>query len=145
MKIRSDYVSNSSSSSFIVPSCEAAKKFYEDFNEYLNEYEPMGESMRVSVHKIGDDKWNMQDLNDYVKSDEYVNSNGKFDNIDFIWFDCDDYDSTGTMFLNLLYRYFEKNGFKPDDSESENEFRTTGSSTMLMKLFKLMDKEGDEQ
>lgn len=136
MKIRSDYVSNSSSASFVVNGFEPAKAFYDDFGEFLNQYEVMGESMRVKV-RISDakDDWDYVDLLDFVR--EIDDGKRKWEDIEVIDFYCDDYDSTGCTYLRLLYAYFEKLGFNPNDDDSEMGFRDeSGSDNMMFKLMK---------
>lgn len=133
MKIRTDYVSNSSSSSFIVRDSNAVKMFYEDFKESMNEYEPMGETMCVRIKtKEHANSYDSMNYDDFVKSIE--DGSLKFEDVEYIYFDCDDWDATGMMYLNFLYKYFEKFGFHPDDSDSERDFRSRVNDTFLGKI-----------
>lgn len=133
MKLRHDYVSNSSSSSFIVRDSNAVKMFYYDFKESMMEYEPMGETMCVRIKtKEHANSYDDMDYDDFVKSIE--DGSLKFEDVEYIYFDCDDYDATGMMYLNFLYKYFEKFGFHPDDSDSERDFRSKVNDTFLGKI-----------
>lgn len=134
MKLRVDYVSNSSSASFIVRGSDAAKTFYDDFGEFLGKCDAMGETMRVSV-KVDDDCWDCIDIDKFASS--IVDGNRKWEDVKSIYFSCDDYDSTGIMYLQSLYMYFEKLGFNPDDSDSERGFRLDSrNNNMILKLMK---------
>ena len=72
------------------------------------------------------------DYDDFVKSIE--DGSLKFEDVEYIYFDCDDWDATGMMYLNFLYRYFEKFGFNPDDSDSERDFRSRRDYNFLLKI-----------
>ena len=133
MKIRTDYVSNSSSSSFIVRDSNAVKMFYEDFKESMKEYEPMGETMCVRIKtKEHANSYDSMNYDDFVKSIE--DGSLKFEDVEYICFDCDEWDATGMIYLNFLYKYFEKFGFHPDDSDSERNFRSRVNDTFLGKI-----------
>ena len=106
MKIRNDYVSNSSSSSFIVRDSNAVKMFYNDFKESMKEYEPMGETMSVIIQtKEHVKSYDDMDYDDFAKSIE--DGSLKFEDVEYIYFDCDDWDATGMMYLNFLYKYLD--------------------------------------
>lgn len=152
MKIRSDYVSNSSSSSFVINerAPEAAKMFLDDFGEFLRAAwdSPMGDTFKIGFKQKGDkDEWFDYTAPDglcygvdrgdkKLKGEEYDEEGCVIElpNLTELMFECDDYDNTGTMYLRFLYKYFEKFGFKPDDSDSEQDFRGEGDSCLLGKL-----------
>lgn len=139
MKIRSDYVSNSSSSSFVVSErpVEAARMFLDDFSEFLEGAwnDPLGETFKIGYKKPGDEWfdycspdgfcWGVERGNMKLKGEEYDDEGEVIElpNITDLSFECDDYDNTAMMYLRFLYKYFEKFGFKPDDTNSEQEFR----------------------
>lgn len=133
MKVRHDYVSNSSSSSFIVRDSNAVKMFYYDFKESMMEYEPMGETMCVRIKtKEHANSYDSMYYDDFANSIE--DGSLKFEDVESICFDCEEWDATGMMYLNFLYKYFEKFGFNPDDSDSERDFRSSVNDTFLGKL-----------
>lgn len=143
MKIRSDYVSNSSSSSFIVRDSNAVKMFYEDFKEFMNEYEPMGETMRIRIQtKEQSDSYDSMQYDDFAKSIE--DGSLKFEDVNYIDFDCEDWDATGMMYLNFLYKYFEKFGFHPDESDSEHDFRSRGNDNFLLKILDRLQPKNED-
>lgn len=143
MKLRVDYVSNSSSASFVVNGYDSAKAFYDDFGEFLNEYEVMGESMRVRVMlSDSNDDWDYVDLGVFV--DSVKSGERKWEDVELIDFDCDDYDTQGCTYLQLLYTYFEKLGFKPNDDDSEMGFRSEPENNMMVKLMKRIGELSNE-
>ena len=150
MKVRTDYVSNSSSSSFVIEkdAVNAAKMFLEDFGSYLtNCYcgEQFGETLHVGVKEKGnEDGWD-EWMNPEKFAEIYIQ--GEYDcdtdthatprkpeDIVELSFDCDDWDRTGMMYLVFLYKYFKKFGFEINTSCSEKDFPPKGDESFLGKI-----------
>ena len=156
MKTRSDFVSNSSSCSFVIEvnAAEAAKMFLEDFGNYLADgcaYEALGESFKVGVMcSTNEDGWHdWLNPTDFVfnytigrwKEDDSGREAPSDPNcIKSLSFECDDYDKTGMMWLLFLRQYFKKFGFETDDKNSEIAFEET-STSFLAKIIDRMDKQ----
>ena len=155
MKTRSDFVSNSSSSSFVVKTNvqDAVKMFLDDFGKSIIENGSygccsLGESFNVGFKKADDEGWftwlapydfvmalskNGNDSN-VTYDDGYEDSRPdiKLEDISELSFECDDYDNASMASLALLYKYFSVFGFSPDDSETEKDFKST--ETFMTKI-----------
>lgn len=152
MKIRSDYVSNSSSASFIIKkdAAKAAKMFLDDFAESLvDSYELLGETFEIGVRmKRSTD--NLYWL-DYMKPEQFAvqfttgdegdeDGYGKVEkknpeDIEELGFECDDWDKGSMAYLAFILKYFKKFGFETDSSDSERGINDTDSF-----LGKILDK-----
>ena len=152
MKTRNDFVSNSSSCSFVIKenAAQAAKMFLEDFAGFLHEsYDPMGDTMNIGFKLASEpeDAWcTWQSPSQFVCSFTGGSTEDDIEgydpsSIDELSFECDDYDSSSVSYLVLLHKYFSKFGFKPDASESEKDF-LDGEDSFLGKIFKRLESEG---
>ena len=152
MKTRNDFVSNSSSCSFVIRdnAAQAAKMFLEDFGGYLNSrWNIMGDSMNIGFKLASEpeDAWlTWQSPSQFVCSFSGGSTEDGIEgcdpsSIDELSFECDDYDSSSMSYLVLLHNYFSKFGFKPDASKSEKDF-LDGEDSFLNKIFKRLESEG---
>ena len=140
MKIRSDYVSNSSSSSFMIKknADSAFKMFCDDFADFLlDNYMQSEITDHISINiktKADLDSWNYTSFEEFIES--VKDGKMSFSDIANFGFTCDDWDSTGNMYLSFLMQYFKKFGFEPDTSESERDFTEVDSflTRILSKL-----------
>lgn len=128
MKVRNDYVSNSSSASFVIREGveRAFTVFCEDFRSFLEEngLESLGETFNIAIMLKDSSDWDYYtgSIFDFLEEVESEKLNVKLSDLEYIRFDCDDWDSNGLMSLGMLYAYFNKLGFKPDASDSERDF-----------------------
>lgn len=141
MKIRSDYVSNSSSSSFMIEkkADEAFKMFCDDFADFLlDNYMPSEITDHISINiktKEDLDSWNYMSFEEFMES--VKDGKMSFSDIANFGFTCDDWDSTGNMYLTFLMQYFEKFGFEPDTRESEH--RLTEIDSFLTRILNKLE------
>lgn len=134
MKLRHDFVSNSSSASFIIGeknSVAATKLFIDDFGIFLRDGNPMGD-LRVSATLKKGKRSESLDISELIE--QLQTKPEKINDIVELYFDCDDYDVVGMTYINFLYRYFEKFGYNPDASDTERSLWMEENSTFLSTL-----------
>jgi hypothetical protein len=152
MKIRQDYVSNSSSASFVIKdnAAEATKMFLADFGEYIADSFAcsclFGDELEVGYVVEGqNDNWPV-----YTTPDKFATalSGGREDKefpddsveavepnkIKELHFECDDWNKTGMLWICFLREYFEKFGFNTDTSDSERSFGDNPLTKIMSRL-----------
>lgn len=128
MKIRSDYVSNSSSASFVVEGKDSAIKFYEDFKDVIDMGSMPKHPSAFVIIKSKDDEY-FDDSKDFMDFVDDVNSGeASWDDVLKICFDSPDEDSDGIAYLSFLYVYFTRLGFNVNDEDSQRDFLGSGAN-----------------
>ena len=172
MKIRSDFVSNSSSCSFSVSDCSKAIKL---LNKLGTEVDwTLQEDLEISIHFKTKDAKELyeffheepyKELQPYywdgkwckpnpdpeaddqmsIELSQLINTDPKlFDKITLINFSCDDYKNVIKLVLSMLYQYFVNHKIECDKSDTEiNWDENEGcKDNFLLNLAKEFNKKG---
>lgn len=140
MKIRNNYVSNSSSCSFIVrnPNDCVQKLLYklnmtkDELLAALDEYGNFDlKDITVCFFK-DESSWDGENLNFAEFIDKYANESilGK----SIVEFECDDYEDSKKNVLRLLYKVFANLGYDIDAKNSEHEFLYEDKTDLMAAL-----------
>ena len=135
MKTRQDFVSNSSSCSFVVNN---PKNFIKKIMDKLDIkditaslYDSMFDNIEVGIPKNSNkDDWDYYDWSSF-NSFFIENAKNDFKNIKEISFMCDDYDTKAVMRLIMLYHAFKNLGFNVSCEDSERDFIDIDNSNEL--------------
>lgn len=152
MKTRTDHVSNSSSCSFVVErdAGAALKTLLSDFGDsILSEFGTKASFLpRIGVRWRGWKEsaeagaWYGSDL---TQTREWIQTGRKsMSDVDSLLFECDDWETVQTMHLYLLWLYFSRLGFAPDDSSSENPIRENFDEAVDLFMGKWVKRLGQQ-
>lgn len=128
MKTREDFVSNSSSCSFVIKKpvgCVRAlakklKMTVDDIVADLNSSDSQSlADMSVYIFK-DDDSFDSKSMRFYEFMRDYQDY--QFGEQSIVEFMCDDYEEDRKQMLRLLYNAFQKCGYEVDEEDSEHEF-----------------------
>lgn len=174
MKIRSDFVSNSSSSSFIVKDIRKAITLISELGDIPYEIDGSLNFTISYYHKDGKEisekvmnqeyKKDIFDKNywryetqpdeieygweiDFYRLKELIDKNDPIlDKIISLSIESRESDSMTTSILYMLYEYFKRIGLNPDDSYSEVNFRNDTISNFVINLVnKFSEINGDKE